>query len=207
MKQHKITEFLKRWPSMNLCKRDLIGIESRLKPNPLASVVPAAPQESPVFVVMSSYPISPSRRSRWRSSSSVSHEEGCPISLTRWTLWSGRVSAHRLITNWYRVSTCWPNDQIGLWNLIWGWWRGEEEGGVLVSAIRREIVFLFSILFVAPLKLTAPGVANHIADKLGWRMFACCGKPSKNILNHGKPSKNIQTVYTQWSVFWSKIDN
>ena len=67
---------------MNLCKRDLIGIESRLKPNPLASVVPAAPQESPVFVVMSSYPISPSRRSS-------SHEEGCPISLSRWTLWSG----------------------------------------------------------------------------------------------------------------------
>ena len=78
---------------------------------------------------------------------------------------------------------------------------GEEEWGVLVSAIRREIVFLFSILFVAPLKLTAHGVANHIADKLGWRMFACCGKPSKNILNRGKPSKNIQTVYTQWSVF------
>ena len=78
---------------MNLCKRDLIGIESRLKPNPLASVVPAAPQESPVFVVMSSYPISPSRRSSWSSSCSVSHEEGYPISLSRWTLWSGiRVS-------------------------------------------------------------------------------------------------------------------
>ena len=71
---------------MNLCKRDLIGIESRLKQNPLASVVPAAPQESPVFVVMSSYPISPSRRSSSRGSS---HKEGCPISLSRWTLWSG----------------------------------------------------------------------------------------------------------------------
>ena len=66
----------------------LITVDSRLKPNPLASVVPAAPQESPVFVVMSSYPISPSRRSSW-SSSSVSHQEGCPISLSRWTLRSG----------------------------------------------------------------------------------------------------------------------
>ena len=61
---------------------ELITVDSRLKPNPLASVVQAAPQESPVFVVMSSYPISPSRR----SSSSVSHEEGYPISLSRWTL-------------------------------------------------------------------------------------------------------------------------
>ena len=106
-----------------------------------------------------------------------------PILSSRWTLRpssvQARVSGHRLITNWYRVSTCWPNDQIGLWNLIWVWWGGEEEGVVLVSAIRREIVFLFSILFVAPLKLTAHGVANHIADKLGRRMFVRCRRPWK----------------------------
>ena len=66
---------------------ELITVDSRLKPNPLASVVQAAPQESPVFVVMSSYPILPS------SSRGSSHEEGCPISLSRWTLRSGiRVS-------------------------------------------------------------------------------------------------------------------
>ena len=65
---------------------ELITVDSRLKPNPLASVVQAAPQESPVFVVMSSYPILPSRRSSSRGSS---HEEGCPISLSRWTLRSG----------------------------------------------------------------------------------------------------------------------
>ena len=82
---------------MNLCKGDLIGIDSRLKQNPLASVVPAAPQESPVFVVMSSYPISPSRRSSWivvvvlvMRRVVLYHSVGGPC---------GRVSGYRLITN------------------------------------------------------------------------------------------------------------
>ena len=179
---------------------ELITVDSRLKPNPLASVVQAAPQESPVFVVMSSYPISPSRRS---SSGGSSHEEGCPISLSRWTLRSGiGVSLNYQLIPSLHLLTKRSNWAVESHLGVVG--RGGG-GGVLVSAIRREIVFLFSILFVAPLKLTAHGVANHIADKLGWRMFACCGKPSKNILNRGKPSKTFKLFTPNGQCFDQKL--